>query len=113
MRRSRTFSLIAAGAAVFTTTPALTSGVGTASTAATHPRAVIAGPPTSAARIAFDSREPRGEQAQAVAARRLTAASNRPATARLAASLGRTGVVQLDASTGTVRIAGKLDGYLT
>ena len=35
------------------------------------------------------------------------------ATARLAASLGRTGVVQMDANTGTVRIAGTLDGYLT
>src|SRR3954452_2274321 len=77
------------------------------------PHAPAARQPLSAAKIAVDVRAGASASAQAMAAKRVATASTRPATARLAASLGRAGVLQMDATTGTVRVAGRLNGYLT
>jgi hypothetical protein len=73
----------------------------------------VARQPLIAAKIALDARTGTSGSARAAAAQRVASASARPATARLAASLGNEGVLQMDAATGTVRLAGRLNGYLT
>jgi hypothetical protein len=97
------------------TATAVTTGFGQTSFAA--PRnpgsAPAARPALGAAKIDFDARKGATGSARAAAARRVAVASTRPATRRLAASLGPAGVAQMDATTKSVRIVGRLDGYLT
>lgn len=114
MRRSTKIRSIAVTTALLTAT-AVATGFGPASLAAplSHSSASGARPPLSAAKIDFDARKGATGSARAAASRRVAIASARPATRRLAASLGKEGVVQMDATTETIRIAGRLDGYLT
>jgi extracellular elastinolytic metalloproteinase len=114
VRGSTKIRSIAAATALLTLT-ALSTGFGPASFAAARSPGAgsAARPALGAARVNLDVRKGTTGSARAAAERRLATASARPATRRLAASLGAQGVVQLDATTGTVRIAGRLNGYLT
>jgi extracellular elastinolytic metalloproteinase len=105
---------IAVATAVLTAT-AVTAGFGQASFAAPQNQgsAPAARPAPGAAKVDFDARKGATGSARAAAARRVAIAYARPATRRLAASLGPEGVVQMDATTNTARIVGRLDGYLT
>ena len=97
------------------TATAVTTAFGQTSFAAAqnHGSAPAARPALSAAKVDFDVRKGATGSARAAAARRVAIASARPATRRLAASLGPAGVMQMDATTESVRIVGRLDGYLT
>jgi hypothetical protein len=97
------------------TATAVTAGFGQTSFAAPQNpgSAPAARAAPGAAKVNFDARKGTTGSARAAAARAVSIASARPATRRLAASLGPQGVVQMDATTKTVRIAGRLDGYLT
>ena len=112
MRRSPTSRFIAIGTAVVTA-GAMTVAFGPTSGAAPERPGPAARQSLGGAKIAVDVRAGTGNSARASTAQRIATASARPATARLAASLGKEGVLQMDATTGTVRIAGRLDGYLT
>ena len=112
MRRSPTSRFIAIGTAVVTA-GAMTVAFGPTSSAAPERHGPAARQSLGAAKIAVDVRAGAGNSGRATTAQRIATASARPATARLAASLGKEGVLQMDATTGTVRVAGRLDGYLT
>src|SRR3954465_6463789 len=108
MRRSSTSRFIAIGTAVVTA-GAMTVAFGPTSSAAPGREGPSARPTLGAAKIAVDVRAGASTSARAAPAQRIAAASARPASARLAASLGKEGVLQMDATTGTVRLAGRLD----
>jgi extracellular elastinolytic metalloproteinase len=109
--RTRVVTRRIAAPAVLVTTAALCAAFGQGPSAATPAPTVaaVARSAPGAARMAVDARH----AGAAVTARRMSAAAARPAARRFAASLGRQGVLEFDATTGTVRVAGRLDGYLT
>ncbi|MEP7091611.1 MAG: M36 family metallopeptidase [Nocardioidaceae bacterium] len=61
----------------------------------------------------FDARQGTGPRAAQDLRRRQAVASARPATVSLRRAIGAQAVVDIDGTTGTPRLVGRLDGYLT
>ena len=69
--------------------------------------------PGTDARGGFDARRGSGDKARAALLRDAARAASRPETRRFRGSLGDQTLLDLDGTTGTVRMLTRLDGYLT
>lgn len=97
----------------------LAGATGLSSAALAAPSTPQSTPSTDGARTApeargfYDARQPSGSTERAAQARAQARASARPATRSLERSLGDGSLLDIDAVTGTPRLVGMLDGYLT